>query len=219
MGQAYRIDRLNLITYKGKRKKIVKSLRCRYMAKSQVINCNAQSQTFEFVNFRGSHFKKVNFKNAVFYGCDFWGASFNQCSFQNAQIKDCVFMASRFKACDFSEASFSYSTFVNTNLSGCLNIDTSSGVTTYNTYPKCEVSPELMTVLETLKGIPDLKKNKLLFISDTKYNELNLYLLQKRYRERLPALLAQLISRSTKTITTYKKMERVLNRLSKYDTI
>ncbi len=71
MGQAYKIDRLNSITYKGKKKKVVKSLRCRYMAKSQVVNCNAQSQTFEFVNFRGSHFKKVNFKNAVFYGCDF----------------------------------------------------------------------------------------------------------------------------------------------------
>ena len=44
MGQAYKIDRLNLITYKGRKKKVVKSLRCRYMAKSKVVNCNAQSQ-------------------------------------------------------------------------------------------------------------------------------------------------------------------------------
>ena len=214
MGQAYKIDRLSLITYKGKKKKVVKSLRCRYMAKSHVVNCNAQSQTFEFVNFRGSHFKKVNFKNAVFYGCDFWGATFNQCNFQNAQIKDCVFMASRFRDCDFSGVSFSYSTFVNTNLSGCLNIDTSSGVTIYSVYPKCDISPELASILEMLKNNRNLKKNKLLFISDTKYNELNLFLLQNRYRDRLPALLAQLSTHSTATVTTYKKLERVLNRFS-----
>ena len=62
MGQAYRIDRLRIITYKGQKKKEMKSLRCRYMAKSLVVNCNAQSQSFEFVKFRGSHFKNVIFK-------------------------------------------------------------------------------------------------------------------------------------------------------------
>ena len=77
MGQTYKIDRLNLITYKGQKKKVVKSLRCRYMAKSQVVNCNAQSQSFEFgelllmvVIFRTQNFKTVfswqaNLKNAI----------------------------------------------------------------------------------------------------------------------------------------------------------
>ncbi len=123
-------------------------------------------------------------------------------------------MASRFKDCDFSGTSFSYSTFVNVNLSGCLNIDTSSGLTIYSAYPKCDISPELASVLETLKNNRNLKKNKLLFISDTKYNKLNLFLLQNRYRKRLPALLTQLNAHSAATITTYKKLERVLNRLS-----
>lgn len=215
MGQAYKIDRLNLITYKGQKKKVVKSLRCRYMAKSQVVNCNAQSQSFEFVNFRGSHFKNVNFQNTVFYGCDFWGTTFNGCNFQNAKFQDCVFMASKLKDCNFTETEFAYSTIVNTNLSDCLDIDVSSGVILYSTYPKCDMTPELETALETLKNNRNLKKNKLLFISDTKYNQLNLFLLQRRYRNRLPVLLLELNNHSTAQITTYKKMERVLNRLSK----
>lgn len=219
MGQAYKIDRINLITYKGQKKKNVKSLRCRYMAKSQIVNCIAQSQSFEYVNFRGSHFKKVNFKNAVFIGCDFWGTTFNECKFQNAKFQDCIFMASKFKECDFSGASFSYSTFVNTNLDECHNIDISSGVFYYQTYPTIDISPELEQALEILKNNRNLKKNKLLYISDKKYNALNLFLLQKRFKKILPTLLMELTNHSTAKITTYKKLERTLNKLAKTDII
>ena len=215
MGQAYKIDRLNLITYKGRKKKVVKSLRCRYMAKSKVVNCNAQSQSFEFVNFRGSHFKNVNFQNTVFYGCDFWGTTFNGCNFQNAKNQECVFMASKLKDFNFTDLLFVFFIIVKTKLSDRLDIDVSSGVILYSTYPKCDMTPELETALETLKNNRNLKKNKLLFISDTKYNQLNLFLLQRRYRNRLPVLLLELNNHSTAKITTYKKMERVLNKLSR----
>jgi hypothetical protein len=215
MGQTYRIDRLRIITYKGKKKKEMKSLRCRYMAKSQVVNCNAQSQLFEFVNFRGSHFKNVNFKNAVFYGCDFWGTTFKDCDFQNAKFQDCVFMASILRNCGFIGTAFSNSVIVNTKLPDCLSIDKCSGVLLHSTYPKCDMTIELNTALETLRDNRNLKKNKLLFISDTKYNQLNLFLLQGQYHNRLPALLLELNHHSTAKITTYKKMERELNKLLK----
>ena len=210
MGQAYRIDRLRIITYKGQKKKEMKSLRCRYMAKSLVVNCNAQSQSFEFVNFRGSHFK-----NAVFCGCDFWGTTFKDCDFQNAKFQDCVFMASILRNCSFVGTAFSNSVIVNTKPPDCLSIDKCSGVLLYSTYPKCDMTIELNTALETLRDNRNLKKNKLLFISDTKYNQLNLFLLQGRYHNRLPALLLELNHHSTAKITTYKKMECELNKLLK----
>lgn len=147
MGQAYRIDRLRIITYKGQKKKEMKSLRCRYMAKSLVVNCNAQSQSFEFVNFRGSHFKNVNFKNAVFCGCDFWGTTFKDCDFQNAKFQDCVFMASILRNCSFVGTAFSNSVIVNTKPPDCLSIDKCSGVLLYSTYPKCDMTIELNTAL------------------------------------------------------------------------
>ena len=215
MGQAYRLDRLRIITYKGQKKKEMKSLRCRYMAKSLVVNCNAQSQSFEFVNFRGSHFKNVNFKNAVFCGCDFWGTTFKDCDFQNAKFQDCVFMASILRNCSFVGTAFSNSVIVNTKPPDCLSIDKCSGVLLYSTYPKCDMTIELNTALETLRDNRNLKKNKLLFISDTKYNQLNLFLLQGRYHNRLPALLLELNHHSTAKITTYKKMECELNKLLK----
>lgn len=215
MGQAYKIDRLNLITYKGQKRKTIKSLYCRYMAKSQAVKCNAKSQVFIYVNFRGSHFKKIDFKKAVFKGCDFWGTTFNRCCFRETKFEDCVFVSCRFKDCDFTGAQFSRSIIVNTNLSNCENININTGIALYKTYPKCNITPELQAALNTLKSDRNLRKTKLLFISDTKYNHLNLYLLQDRFHSLLPKLLLELNKHSTSHIVTYKKLEQVLNHFTK----
>ena len=92
-----KIDRINLITYKCQKKKVLKSVRCRYLAKSHVVNCTAKNQNLIYANFRGSIFKKVKFQNCKISGCDFWGTTFNDCDFTGAEISDCVFMACKFK--------------------------------------------------------------------------------------------------------------------------
>lgn len=211
MGQDYRIDRLHIVSYNGQRKKEIREVRCRYLAKSHLINCAANGKRFDYVNFRGSHFKKVDFSNAVFYGCDFWGASFNKCNFRGAKISDCVFMASKFSDCRFDNATLEYSTVVNTSLLECHNIFLSKSVEVLAQYPHCECAPSLDAALEVLKGNINLRKNKLLHIPGNKVNMLNLYLLQKRFQaDELSELLLRLNERSTKTITTYKKLEMAL---------
>lgn len=213
MGQAYRIDRINLITYPGKKKKILQSCRCRYLAKSHIVNCSAKGQTFDFVNFRGSIFTNVNFEGATIKGCDFWGATFNECDFSRANISDCVFMACKFRNCNFTDTRFNYTIIVNTALNECKNIDVSFGVKVLSEYPKCTLTDELKETLTTVKSDKNLKKCKLLFISDTKYNELNLYLLLRRFKaHELADLLLEVCKHSTSTITTYKKLERQLKK-------
>ena len=214
MGQAYKIDRLKRITYRGKKKKEIGSLSCRYLAKSRVLYCNAQSSNFTYVNFRGSHFKKVDFSTSVFKGCDFWGTFFNKCNFKNAKFIDCTIVGCVFKDCDFSGSLLSYNVIVGTNLSGCHEIDVQSSNKVYDVCPKCRITDELATVLERLKTNRNLKKNKMLYISDKKYNHLNLCLLQNRYHDKLATLLAQLENKSTASITTYAKLESVLYKLS-----
>lgn len=106
--QKYKIDRTNLITYKHQKTKKVKSARCRYLAKSHIVNCDAQNQSFIYVNYRGSLFKKVKFQNCKIGGCDFWGTTFNNCDFRGANISDCVFMACKFYNCDFTDTIIDY---------------------------------------------------------------------------------------------------------------
>lgn len=218
--QKYKIDRTNLITYKHQKPKKVKSVRCRYLAKSHIVNCNAQNQSFIYVNYRGSIFKKVKFQNCKMEGCDFWGATFNNCDFRGVNISDCVFMACKFHNCDFTNATINYTTIVNTSLTGCKNISIPPTTKIYKTYPKCDLPNDLKNVIDSLKFNKNLKKCKLLHISDKKYNELNVFLLQQRFTNKeLIELLMQLTSHSTATITTYKKLERQLKKIKKSGTI
>lgn len=209
--QAYKIDRINLITHKCQKKKNVKSIRCRYLAKSHIVNCNAQNQNFIYANFRGAIFTKVKFNNSTINGCDFWGTSFKDCDFSGAKISDCVFMACKFSNCNFTGTIISYTTIVNTSLAECKNISLSKRTEIYKNYPKCILTEELKAALEVLKSDKNLRTYKLLHISDKKYNELNLFLIQQRFTEEaLPLLLIKLANHSTRNITTYKKLERQL---------
>lgn len=218
--QTYKIDRINLITYKRQKKKTLNSVRCRYLAKSHIVNCNAKNQSFIYANFRGAIFKKVKFQNSKISGCDFWGTTFNDCDFSGAEILDCVFMACKFRNCDFSGATITYTTIVNTSLAECKNITLSERTELYKNYPKCILTEELTSALELLKSNKNLRAYKLLHISDKKYNELNLFLLQRRFSNKiLPQLLMALANHSTKTITTYKKLERQLKSIAKGDII
>ena len=211
-----KIDRINLITYKCQKKKVLKSVRCRYLAKSHVVNCTAKNQNLIYANFRGSIFKKVKFQNCKISGCDFWGTTFNDCDFTGAEISDCVFMACKFKNCNFSDATIKYTVIVNTSLAECNNMTFSEKTEVYNNYPKSVLTEELIAALEHLKTNKNLRTYKLLHISDKKYNELNLYLLQRRFpRKVLPKLLLELPNHSTKNITTYKRLERQLKSIEK----
>ena len=146
--QKYKIDRTNLITYKHQKPKKVKSVRCRYLAKSHIVNCTAQNQSFVYVNYRGSIFKKVNFQSCKINGCDFWGTTFTNCNFKGADISNCVFMACKFCNCDFTDAIINYTIIVNTSLTECKNISIAPTTQIYTTYPKCDLSDSLKDVLD-----------------------------------------------------------------------
>lgn len=218
--QTYRVDRINMITHKCQKKKTLKSVRCRYLAKSHIVNCNAQSQFFFYVNFRGTIFNKVKFNTSTITGCDFWGTTFKNCDFSNTNISDCVFMACKFSNCNFTGAIINYTIIINTSLSGCFNISLSDNVKILKQYPKCTMSDELYSALQFLKSNKNLRTYKLLHISDNKFNELNLYLLQQKFSDEvLPSLILKLAEHSTKNITTYKKLENQLKHFENGDII
>lgn len=211
MGQKYRIDRLKLITYKCKPKKVVKGLRCRYLAKSQLVKCNAKNQKFDYLNFRGSIFKKVDFSCSQIHGCDFWGASFKECNFSDAHITDCVFMGCKFIDCKFDGTNIEYTNIVNTNLTGCINVVFGKFVDILYKYPDYQHTADLEEVLHALKYNASIRKYRLLHLPGNKYNSLNIYLLQKKFSlEELPKLLWSIKSKANKNVTTYNKLEMML---------
>ncbi len=211
MSQEYRIDRLNLVSHKWQKKKELSDLRCRYLAKSVVVNCKAQGKNYDFVNWRGSIFSRMKFKTVCFRGCDFIGTHFNSCQFENVRFEDCTFVACKFKKCTCEDAVFQNSIIVNTTLPPAAKVDNGEIL---KAIPKIPIEYDLYIALESLHDNPTLKKNKLLFLGDKKYNNLNLYLLQKRFGNNLlPTLFLLLNGISTRTLTTYKKLEITLRKL------
>ena len=219
MNQAYEIDRLYIISRRWHKRKFY-SMRNRYLAKSEIINCKAEKQMFTYLNFRGSHFARVKFLDTEFKGCDFWGTHFNKCTFRKTHFIDCVFVGCKFSDCRFEDTSTEYTTIVNTNLSGWDDIKRSNHINILYQYPAFQHSDELDKALELFKDNRIFRKYKLLYLPGNRYNCLNIYLLQKKFSvNKLPVLLQALSEKLTKSrdlkITTYKRLEQALKNLQK----
>lgn len=79
-----------------------------------------------------------------------------------------------------------------------------------------ELSEPLLELLETLKNNETLRKTKILWISDKKTNNLNLFLLKKKYNDELiTAYLKHLSDREIKILTTYGSLSYGLRKFTK----
>ena len=204
------MDRLFIISHSGRR--VLKSMRYRYLSKSILVSCKGDGKQYEYINYRGSHFSNSSFRKAVFKGCDFWGTTFKKCIFTEALFQDCVFQACRFKNCDFSGAIIQYSAIVNTNTEQCKDIITEKNTIILKKYPEVDVSKRLMKTLDFLKQNKDLRKTKVLWISDKKPNYLNLFLLLRKYTDsQIVSYLEQLTGKEAKLLTTYGSLNSRLN--------
>ena len=173
------IDRLYIVSHAGKRR--IRPMKFRYLSKSIFASCKGDGEAFEYINFRGTHFSKCTFKNAFFKGCDFWGTTFKKCKFGNAVFQDCVFQGCKFNSCDFSGAKLQYSAIVNTNTDECKDLVPEDTTVVLKEYPEVDFSEKMEELLENLKGNKDLRKTKVFWISDNKPNNLNLFLLLRKY--------------------------------------
>ena len=191
-------------------------MRYRYLSKSILSSCKGDGESFEFINFRGSHFSKSTFKNASFKGCDFWGTTFKKCKFNEAVFQDCVFQGCKFDKCDFPGAKIQYSAIVNTNTDECKDLFVDNTSITLKKYPDLVVPEVIAMSIEALKDNKDLRRTKVFWISDKKANILNLYLLLGKYSEaQLEAYIQQLTSGAIKRLTTYGSINSELNKLIK----
>jgi len=191
-------------------------MRYRYLSKSILSSCKGDGESFEYINFRGSHFSKSTFKNACFKGCDFWGTTFKKCKFNDAVFQDCVFQGCKFDKCDFTGTKIQYSAIVNTNTDECKALLLEDTSIVLKKYPDLDIPESVFGALESLKDNKDLRKTKVFWISDKKPNNLNLFLLLRKYSDvQLKLFIQQLTSGEIKRLTTYGSINSGLNNLIK----
>ncbi len=204
-----KIDRLTIIS----NKRCIKQMRpicCRYLAKSRVYNCKAQRIDISYANFRGSQFSDVKFEECTIWGCDFYGTIFSKCSFDQSVFTACNFVSCVFKNCSVNQSTIKDSTIVTTSVHGSFIIQNDRIM---SQFPKCEIDYDLYCALESLHGDMNLRKHKLLFLGENKYNDLTISLMQQKYGLSLSRRLFNLSNCSTRNITTIKKLENILSKL------
>lgn len=208
------VDRLYIIGHSVRRK--LKSMNYRYLAKSIFSNCKGVDISFNYVNYRGAHFSRCFFDNVIFLGCDFWGTSFRKCKFRNVTFQDTVFMGCKFKECVFLNVNVHYSAIVNTNTQECDNIIFDQNTIILKQYPQISVTDELMTSLNKIKANKELRKTKVFWISDQKYNALNLFLLMKKYSEKqITTYVGSLTDGEIAKLSTFGSIKSMLHKMVK----
>ncbi|MBB6020379.1 hypothetical protein HNR77_001440 [Paenibacillus sp. JGP012] len=171
----------------------------KYSYQSNIHNLIFKDATIENVNFRASCITKCNFRNASLTGIDFISVNLKKTSFKGAKISDSVFFGCDLRGTDFTDTEFYNVYFINTNLLECKNLNLSSGIKVLYTYPRVELSNDLITVLFEISQQIHIYKFHTLHVSKKKINMWALHMLLNDYSDQqLCRGLRALLSRKNK---------------------
>ena len=213
----YNVTRINGLARKNQPKRAMrKAIRCRYLAKSQLIRCDFSNAQIEYTNLKGAIIKSCSFKDSMIIGCDFFGTNFNGSNFSGVTFKNVIFVAVKIDKCNFNQAKFENTIFINTNITKAKNLNIGEGVIIFKKYPQVVLPTELWEAIEDLKSNIHFFKTKVLHLPGNRYNELNILLLIKRFGiDNLLKLLRLAAVKINKDMVSYSFMEKELNNLRK----
>lgn len=178
-GTKFKIYRLNSF----ETMKIGRSYNYLYFCKSRSFKVNFNNAKFNNVNFRGAILTNCSFKKATFDGVDFLGTNLRKSNFEGATFKNCIFVGPLLEGCKFKNVKFENVTVVNTSFDEVKHLSLDDGVTILREYPKVEVSSHLREVLNGLIQNKNIFTYRVLHMSTTRYNNLNLKLLLDKFPE------------------------------------
>ncbi|GAA3403448.1 pentapeptide repeat-containing protein [Paenibacillus hodogayensis] len=182
--------------------KIGRSYSYLYFCKSRSFQVNFNNAKFKNVNFRGAILTKCFFKKASFDGVDFLGTNLRKGNFEGATFRNCIFVGALLEGCNFRSAKFENVIFVNTSFEDVKHLNLGTGVTILTAYPKVTVSDELQDALNALIENKNVFTFRVLHLSTTKLNHLNLKLLLDKFPEhKLVRGLRRLKDRNEKFLT------------------
>jgi hypothetical protein len=154
------------------------------LERSNCYNCDFSGSNFDFVSFRGAHFKSTNFFKCSFKNAEFIGTNLKDSEFRSAVFENTVFDSAKLEGANFKDASFTNTIFLATDLSKAKNLDPKSpGIRVFDEMPKLEISEDLRNaVLDAMKN-KYIKDARVLDTKDGSINMLNLMILLENFDE------------------------------------
>jgi hypothetical protein len=154
------------------------------LERSNCYNCDFSGSIFDFVSFRGAHFKSTNFFKCSFKYAEFIGTNLKDSDFRSTVFENAIFDSVKLDDANFRDAKFINTVFLSTDISKAKNLTVNTpGIRIFEEMPKLEISEELRAaVLEAMEN-QYIKKSRVLDTKDGGLNTLNIMLLLENFSE------------------------------------
>lgn len=164
--------------------KKAKNFMYKNLERSNCYNCDFSGSVFDFVSFRGAHFKSTNFFRCSFKYAEFIGTQLKDSDFKSAVFENAVFDSVKLDGTNFKDAKFINTIFLSTDMNKAKNLDMNTpGIRIFEEMPKLEISEELRTAILTAMENKYVKKARVLDTKDGGLNTLNIMLLLENFTE------------------------------------
>lgn len=154
------------------------------LERSNCYNCDFSGSIFDFVSFRGAHFKSTNFFRCSFKYAEFIGTNLKGSDFKSSSFENAIFDSVKLEDTNFKDVKFINTIFLSTDMSKAKNIDINTpGIRIFEEMPKLEISEELRSAVLTAMENKYIKKARVLDTKDGGLNTLNIMLLLENFTE------------------------------------
>lgn len=154
------------------------------LERSNCYNCDFSGSVFDYVSFRGAHFKSTNFFKCSFKYAEFIGTNLKDSSFRSAVFENAVFDSVKLEGANFKDAVFINTVFLSTDISKAKNLTLNTpGIRIFEEMPKLEISEELRGAIIGAMENQYIKRSRVLDTKDGGLNMLNIMLLLENFDE------------------------------------
>ncbi|MDW8802479.1 pentapeptide repeat-containing protein [Clostridium sp. A1-XYC3] len=154
------------------------------LERSNCYNCDFSGSIFDFVSFRGAHFKSTNFFKCSFKYAEFVGTNLRDSDFKNAVFENAIFDSAKLENANFKDAKFINTIFLSTDISKAKKLDVNTtGIKIFEEMPKLEISEELRSAILTAMENKYVAKARVFDTKDGGLNTLNIMLLLENFNE------------------------------------
>lgn len=187
------------------------------LERSNCYNCDFSGSKFDYVSFRGAHFKSTNFFTCSFKYAEFIGTNLKDSQFKSAVFENAVFESAKLEGTNFKDAKFINTIFLSTDISKAKNLDIkNSEIRIFDEMPQLEISEPLKNVVLDSLDNKYIKKARVFDTKDGGLNTLNIMILLENFdEETLIKGLRVLSTELDREFYTLSYITRFLNNLLK----
>lgn len=171
---------------------------------------------FSYASLRAAKMKYCNFSGCTFVETEFIGTNLRGSSFRGASFSGAIFNSVVLDRTDFTNATFQNCYFLGVSFNKAKNAPKNlDGNTIFSSMPSLDgFSPQLLTVVESLRGNDLIRRSNTLHLKRGRINTLALYILKESYSdEELVEKLAKLPLYLTTQFHTVSYLKKILKKI------